>query len=269
MTDADDVARLRRQLERERRIRKQAEVIAEDATRRLYDADRMKSLFVTTVSHELRTPLTPILGFAEGLADKWDTIEDATRRDIVDRIHQNAATLRLLIDSLLDFSQLENAQVAISVETLAISKEVERVIDQLEAISRRHVLETELDPSVIVRADRTAVARIVSNLVSNAVKYSPDGGRVRVLTNATDTAGVLAVEDDGPGIDPEERERIFQRFYRSSGETVARARGLGIGLALVRALAEAMGGDAGVDEAPSGGARFWVSFPLASTQSTA
>lgn len=269
MAGDGELERLRRRLERERRIREQAEAIAEDATSRLYEGDRLKSLFVSTVSHELRTPLTPILGFAQGLTEKWDLLDDDARRDMVDRIRQNASTLKLLIDSLLDFSQLERTQLNVALENVALSQEVARLVDQLTAITHRHQLERRLDHPVTVRADRAALARIVSNLVSNAVKYSPEGGRVRVLTEADDEAGVIVVEDQGPGIAPAHREHVFQRFYRGEEHWGLEARGLGIGLALVRAMAEAMGGAVGVDDADGGGARFWVRLPRAEAEERA
>lgn len=259
--DGDEAGRLRKLLERERAIRRQAEAIAENVTRRLYEADRLKSLFVSTVSHELRTPLTPILGFAEGLTRRWDAISDEERRGIVGRIYDNASTLRLLIESLLDFGQLEQAQLRLTIENVALSHEVTRLVAQLETISSRHVLETDCETPVMVQADRTALARIVHNLVSNAVKYSPEGGRIQVTTVGDAERGMLIVEDNGPGISSEEKERIFDRFYRSHADSGGKARGLGIGLALVRALAEAMGGQTGIDDAEGGGARFWVSLP--------
>lgn len=258
-----EVDRLRRQLERERTIRLQAEAIAEDVTRRLYEADRLKSLFVSTVSHELRTPLTPIVGFAEGLVTRWDTIDEQERREIVRRIYDNASTLRLLVDSLLDFGQLEQAQLTLTPENIALSPEVTRLVGQLESIAARHRLEVDCEVPVVVRVDRTALARIVHNLVSNAVKFSPAGGRIKVATRADETGGLLVVEDEGPGISPDERERIFDRFYRSAAEQGGRTRGLGIGLALVRALSEALGGSSGIEDADGGGARFWVRFPRA------
>ncbi|MBI2169153.1 MAG: HAMP domain-containing histidine kinase [Actinobacteria bacterium] len=263
--EQSEVERLRRTLERERAIRRQAEAIAEDATRRLYEADRLKSLFVSTVSHELRTPLTPILGFAEGLARTWDKVDDETRRDIIARIHSNASTLSLLIESLLDFSQLEQTRLRITIENVALGQEVRRLVDQLASVADRHRLETDCAGSVVVRADRAALARITHNLVSNAVKYTPEGGRILVATRSDGDTGILEVTDDGPGVVPAERERIFDRFYRSNAQEGGRARGLGIGLALVRALAESMGGSTGIDDAPQGGARFWVRLPLATT----
>lgn len=257
----EEFERLRRQLDRERAIRQQAEEIAEAATRRLYDTDRMKTLFVTTVSHELRTPLTPVVGFAEGLCAKWDRLSDDQRREMVSLIYQNAENLRSLIDSLLDFRRLEESEFALDLQTVDLAANVLTHVQALETLAREHEFETALQEGVLVRADHTALGRIVTNLMGNAVKYTPKGGQIRVSTAAAEGFGLLIVEDSGQGIAPEERERIFERFYRSEREALRRQRGLGIGLALVRALADAMDGSAAVDESSLGGARFTVRFP--------
>lgn len=254
---------LLRRLERERRIREEAEAIAEEATRRMYEHDRLKSRFLSTVSHELRTPLTPILGFSETLTHRWNTLTETARQDAVERIRRNAEVLRTLIDELLDLTRLERGQTAVEPEDLPLDHQLRETCERLSILFERHTLDTELQPGLVGRVDPTALGRMLTNVLDNAVSYAPEGSTIVVTLVESKGEALVTVDDHGPGIPEGERDRVFERFYRGGSATELSSRGLGIGLAVVKVLAEAMGGSVGVEEAPGGGARVWFRLPLA------
>lgn len=254
---------LLRRLERERRIRMEAEAIAEEATRRMYEHDRLKSLFVSTVSHELRTPLTPILGFSETLTHRWTTLPDSKRLDIVGRIHRNAEVLSALVEELLDLTRLESGQVVVEPEDVLLDEEMRVTLDRLATLFEHHHLEDDLQPGLVGRVDRIALGRMLTNVLDNAVTYSPEGSTISLSLAESGGEALIAVDDCGPGIHEVDRDRVFERFYRGRSATELSSRGLGIGLAVVKTLAESMGGAVGAEKAPTGGARVWFRLPLA------
>jgi two-component system sensor histidine kinase KdpD len=257
-----DLARLRRRYERERRARQDAETIAERATSRLYEADRLKSAFVTNASHELRTPLTAVLGFAETLETRWDEFDEEQRRQFVGLIHTNARTLGELIEHLLDFTRVDRT-VELTPQSIDLAEYVTWAVAQVESTVAGHSVVLHADRGSRAHADPVAVHRILVNLLDNAAKYAPGGTTITIRAGVEQGVAVLEVLDEGAPIPAVERERIFERFYRADSETTLRTRGLGIGLAVVRSLAEAMGGSVEVRDGPSGGNRFVVTLPPA------
>jgi signal transduction histidine kinase len=124
-------------------------------------------------------------------------------------------------------------------------------------------VEKEVEPCPLVAGDPAGIERITTNLLTNAVKFSPAGTTIRVAVRAAGSDGLLEVCDQGPGVPPEERERVFTRFYRGSGDAVLQTRGVGIGLSVVSEFVARMHGEVSVDDAPGGGARFRVRIPAA------
>lgn len=258
-----ELERLRRRYERERRIRVEAEAIAEAATARLYEADRLRTAFLRTISHELRTPLTAIAGFSDVMARNWNTLEDARRLDYLERIRRNAKVLRLLIEEILDLTRVGQGNLGSNTSPLPLSRLVPAVVDELAVVSQTHLVRVDVEDEVWAMADETAVTRIVDNLLVNAVRYSPNGTVIDVAVTARDGWAVLVVADEGPGIPLSERELVFERFYRGSHDAVLRTPGSGIGLALVKELADRMGGRVHLDDSERGGARLSVSLVAA------
>jgi signal transduction histidine kinase len=228
---------------------------------RLRDLDALKNAFLGTVSHELRTSMTAIMGFGEMLSESWDDLDDDRRREMADRIRRSAGSLRHLVDDLLDFARLEQERLRVSPRTVDLSGIVRQTVEGLSPLLRNHEVVMDLDPALRAWADPVAVERILANLVSNAAKYSPAGSTVTVTTTATDGRARLVVADQGPGIPPEERRRIFSRFYRLETPESVRTRGAGIGLAILADFADRSHAAVVVDDAPGGGARFTVDFP--------
>lgn len=232
----------------------------QETARRLHEVDALKTDFLSTVSHELRTPVTAIRGFATILEGSWERLDDEQRRDLVARIARNAASLTTLVSDLLDFARLERRSLHVAVEPLDLGELVGKVVDQTAALVVEHTLVLHAPPGVVALADAHAVERILANLLTNAAKFSPPGTTITVAVSDAGGQAVLTVDDEGPGVPPAERHRVFSRFYRGSHDTAVRTRGAGVGLAVVAELASRIGATVTIDDAPGGGARFAVSF---------
>lgn len=240
----------------------------QEAVARLQALDELKTAFLGTASHELRTPVTAISGFAFVLAERWDSLGDAERRVFAERIASNARALDALVQDLLDFARLERGDHAVVLEAIDLSELVRHTLERLAPVWQTHQIEQDIDAGCWVEGDRAALERVVTNLVSNAVKFSPEGGTVHVGVHHDDRVE-LVVDDEGPGVPPEDRDKIFIRFFRGTSQAVVRTRGVGIGLSVVEDFVLRMGGQIDVGESPAGGARFTVALaPVAAPAAT-
>ena len=235
-----------------------------EVLQRLRAVDELKTVFLATASHELRTPVGVISGFAELLATHVDNLGSEKIRDYAVRIDATAQQLASLVENLLDFSRMERGITGDQEqEELDLGEVVRRILDEHRDLSSHHQVLPSTAEDVVVMGTDHAVERVLTNLVGNAAKYSPAGTTIRVLVRVEDGKAVLHVDDEGPGVAPGDRDQVFSRFYRGRGDAVVNTRGAGLGLAIVHEFAASMGGVASVSEAPSGGARFTVRFPLA------
>jgi len=233
----------------------------QEALRRLRELDGLKTVFLSTASHELRTPATAIGGFASLLTSSWDRFEEPQRREFVGRIAANAQALGAVVQDLLDFSLLDRGRLHLTVAPIDLAQVVRAVIDRIGPALPDHSLVCRTEQVPLVDADVNAVDRITTNLLTNAAKFSPVGSEVTAEVFPDRDDVVITISDKGPGVPVEERDRIFTRFYRGSGEAVVKTRGVGIGLSVVSELTERLGGTISIDDAPGGGSRFAVRFP--------
>jgi PAS domain S-box-containing protein len=213
------------------------------ARREAEKANEMKLKFLAMISHELRTPLTSIKGFATTLlADdvQWDATEE---RDFIQTINLEADKLTELIEQLLDLSRLDAGLLPIRPATHRLDDIVTTAMAQLQSISQHHSLVVDMAADLPrVNADRQRVGQVITNLVDNAAKYSPYGSEIRLSARRVDRAVQVDVSDQGIGIAPEERQRVFEAFRRGEGESTKRTKGAGLGLAICKGLIEAQGG---------------------------
>ena len=215
--------------------------------------------FVANVSHELRTPVSIIQANTETLL-LGALDEPAQARRFLDAIRRNAERLGQLISDLLDISRIEAGKYKIEMRPLSMVSVAHSVNKSVSESCRRRgvVLEIEIDARVRVRADAGALEQVLVNLVENAVKYGPEGGHVELAAVEEATTVRIEVRDEGPGIAPAHRRRVFERFYRVESGRSRNMGGTGLGLAIVKNLTDAMGGEVGVDPREPRGSCFWV-----------
>ena len=219
--------------------------------------ERLRS-FLADASHELRTPLTSIQGYAELL--RKDALPDTDARErALARIEQEAARMGLLVGDLAVLAR-EGEGPEPERTRVDLAEVVSEVVSDARMIDGVRVISLESQGPVPVQADHGRLEQLVHNLVGNALAHTPPGTPVEVRVAAEDGRAVLVVRDHGPGMDPEQTERVFDRFYR--GASASRDGGSGLGLFIVASLARAFGGEVRVDSAPGAGCAFTVALPL-------
>jgi two-component system, OmpR family, phosphate regulon sensor histidine kinase PhoR len=224
--------------------------------------ERLRRDFVSNVSHELRTPVSIIKANAETLVDGALDDPEASRRFLAS-IATHADRLASLISDLLDISRIEEGKYELLPEAVPVEAALSHAAAALEtpAAEKRITLGVESRTDLVVTCDKRALDQVLFNLVDNAVKYTQPGGNVVLRASKDGTRVVLEVADDGPGVEPKHRERLFERFYRVDAGRSREMGGTGLGLAIVKHLVTAMGGTVGMRPADGRGSVFWVSLP--------
>jgi signal transduction histidine kinase len=226
--------------------------------------DRQKGEFLALVSHELRTPLTAVKGFVDTVLEHWQTLPDPRRRDLLDRASSNADELNRLVGQLLDFARLDAADVRMQRQRIDVSVEVANALEDLAAALAEHPVEIEIPDGAMVVADRKAFADVLTNLLTNAAKFSPDGTPIRVRAEGDGADLVVSITDHGVGIPLDEQARVFDRFYQSPSNLPSQ-HGTGIGLTIAKQFAEMQGGRISVESEPGLGSTFFVWLPVATS----
>lgn len=232
---------------------------------RLYEKtrelDELKTSFFASVSHELRTPLTLILGPAERMIASPETAE-AARRDL-EVIVRNARTLLRHVNDLLDVSKLEAGKMAVAYADTDLARLARFVAGHFEVLSgeKRIAFRVEAPEALLAHVDPGKVQRVLLNLLSNAFKFTPGGGSVRLTLRGTPGRVRFEVADSGPGIAPDKREAVFERFRQLEGGATRRFGGTGLGLSIARELVLLQQGSIAIREAPEGGALVVVELP--------
>ncbi|HMI22112.1 MAG TPA: GAF domain-containing protein [Gaiellaceae bacterium] len=229
--------------------------------------EQMKSDFVTAVSHELRTPLTSIYGFAETLLRQDVLFGEEERRTFLGYIASESDRLTTIVDQLLNVARLDTGDLQVNlapIDIRAVVSDVVQTAQQAPAANGHDFFVDLPEHPVDAEADGDKLRQILSNLVDNAIKFSPDGGRVTVAARVNDEVVEVTVADEGIGIPEEEQRRIFTKFYR--GESMTRdpsTTGTGLGLFIAHGLVSAMGGRMWVDSREGAGSSFAFELPLA------
>ncbi|MPZ74088.1 MAG: response regulator, partial [Nitriliruptorales bacterium] len=228
---------------------------------RLQGLNDLRRDMLTSVSHELRTPLTCIVGFGATLSERWEHLHDDQRRQMVRQINQHADELTDQVSRLLDVAALEAGRLSGAPGPVDLADEVHQAMSLLSPLVEGRRVEIAVPPIRAV-ADPVLLRRGLTNLVSNAVKYSPAGTPIVVRAAQREGFVQLDVVDRGGGLTPDEAHRAFEPFWRSASAIRGATRGAGVGLALVKEYARMMGGDAFATSRPGGGSVFSMTLPL-------
>lgn len=230
---------------------------------RFREAEEVKSTFISIISHELRTPVALIKGYVGTLRREDAQWDPAVVRDSLEIIEEEADHLAQLIDDLLDASRLQAGGLTLQKTDVALDRLAARVVERFQTQTTRHKFVLDFPAGFpVVSADEDRLTQVFNNLISNAVKYSPDGGRITISGHVRPNEIIVSVSDQGPGIPTQDAPRVFDRFYRSS-ETARKTKGAGLGLYLAKAVVEAHGGRIWVDPPAGPGARISFSIPRA------
>jgi len=230
-------------------------------------ANEDKNTLLGTVAHDLRTPLAVVYGYADLLAMLAAGVEgESKQQDIVVRIQRATKQMRLLLDDLLDLTVIDSGTLSLRLAPTDIAALLQEIVgDQAPLATARRMTLTASEPASLppVRLDRHRIVQVLQNLVSNALKYAPEGTDIEVSAEAAGDQVVLRVRDEGPGIEPALAKRLFRPF--ATGDIAARGneKSIGLGLAIVKRIVEEHEGHVEVESAPGHGATFAVHLPIA------
>jgi signal transduction histidine kinase len=244
------------------REREQVQAELARQNERLLALDQMKDDFIASVSHEFRTPLTSIRGYAELLQE---ANLPAEHRDFVNVIDRNSARLAGLVEDLLLMAQIQSGGLPLDLDEVVLNHLIARAGEAAKpfAASKRIDLDIDTEPELVTtQADAERLGQVLDNLVSNAIKYTPDGGGVSIKMTHTGDTATIAVSDTGIGIPEDEQAQMFSRFFRSSNARHSGIEGSGLGLAITRGIVEAHGGTIGFDSVEGVGTTFRLTVPL-------
>lgn len=227
------------------------------------ELERSKSEFVSTAAHELRTPLATIIGYTDLLLHQDERSDDSLQEYLL-LIQKKAERLAEIVSDLLDISRIESGEaLKMITKPLPIKELCEDVLTAYRDLDNEHMLTLDVPSGdVYVLADRYALSQILENLISNAVKYSPNGGNVRLSARVKDGQCQITIADDGIGMKPDQVEKIFDKFYRADASNTA-VSGTGLGMTIVKYLVEAQQGEVRVESKYGRGTSVYLSFPLA------
>jgi signal transduction histidine kinase len=261
---ADERGRL---LEAERAARAEAEALQRLLSRqneRLVELDKLKDEFISLVSHELRTPLTSIRGYLELLLD--DNHLDDEQRGFLGIIDRNSKRLLSLVSDLLLLTQIEAGGLEFELCPVDLEAVVQECIEAASPVAEASGIELVASTERLqtVRGHRGRLVQVLDNLISNALKFTPSGGRVEVRLSATDGAAVIEVEDTGLGIAEDEQQQLFDRFFRSAKATQNAIPGSGLGLTISKAIVDRHGGRIELESSEGAGTTVRVRLPLSS-----
>jgi signal transduction histidine kinase len=239
----------------------------EEGNRKLKELDEAKGRFFANISHELRTPLTLLLAPLETLLRRYNL--DNETKELLTTMHSNGMRLLKLINDLLDLVRMESGRLEVKREPLVVAEFVKGLASAARQVAddKRLRLDTHVDPALgSLLADRDKLEKVVLNLVFNALKFTPAGGRVGLRAEKQDDQFVLTVSDTGMGISEENLQNVFKRFWQADGSSKRKYQGVGIGLALVKELVELHGGNVDVKSQVGKGTTFTVRLPYQPTE---
>ncbi len=230
------------------------------------EIDQMKNEFVSTVSHELRTPLTSIKGYVDLILDGDAGDINEIQEEFLRIVKENSDRLVEMINDMLDISRIESGRIRLKVEPVDMTESIEGAVDSFRAVlnqTGRNVKTRVPEHLPLVAVDRDRVGQVLINLISNALKYSPDGGDVTITAKHTDGFVQVSVADKGMGISREDQKKLFTKFYRVDSAMTREIGGTGLGLSIAKSIIELLGGSMSIRSKLGEGSTFSFSVPVA------
>ncbi len=241
---------------------------AEEA-RALHEADPLRSEFISSISHELRTPLTLIKGYSTSLLRQDTSWDEETQLEFLGIIDEKTDELRDLIDKLLQSAKLEAGALKLEKEPVLISRLARKVVEEISSRAKKHDFTLEFTSSFpVVEADVRCMEQVLRNLIENAIKYSPKGGKIAIAGDVKDGKVLVSVSDEGVGIPPEHKNKVFERFHRVDSVQTRGTPGSGLGLSITKGHVEAHGGEVWLESAVGKGSKFYFSLPFDQEESS-
>jgi signal transduction histidine kinase len=237
----------------------------EEKTRQLEAANRHKDDFLASMSHELRTPLNAVIGFSEVLVERMFGDLNDKQEEFLHDILASGRHLLSLINDILDLAKIEAGRMELDPEDFDLASAIDNalVLIRERALRKGLTLDTAVDPGLgVVRADQRKIKQVLLNLLSNSVKFTPEGGRVTLAAHRHLTHVEIAVSDTGIGIAPGDQEAVFEEFRQIESDYVKKQEGTGLGLTLARKFVELHGGRIGVKSELGKGSTFSFTLPI-------
>ncbi|MRS12592.1 MAG: response regulator [Actinobacteria bacterium] len=231
------------------------------------EAAQMKNEFVSTVSHELRTPLTSIKGYIDLILDGEAGEINEIQQEFLSIVKENSDRLVDLINDMLDISRIESGRIVLKVQPLDVAERIAGAVNTFRAVLDQQGREIHVDVPddlPLAAGDPDRVGQVLINFISNAIKYSPQGGDVRVKASVEDSMVRVDITDEGIGIALEDQAKLFTKFYRVDSSLTREIGGTGLGLSICKSIIELLGGEVGVDSTAGEGSTFWFALPFAS-----
>ncbi len=228
------------------------------------EQDQQKDYFISVASHELKTPITSIKGYAQILQDKYQESQDVFLKNALSVIHKQVERLTILISDLLDLSKIKSGNLLFNEQEFQINHLVDERIEEVKHIYPSHNILFSKGEDVIMYADRERIGQVLTNLLTNAVKYSPGKNEIKVETAIVDNDITVYVEDYGIGVRKNDQEKIFERFFRVEGKNEKTFPGFGIGLFISSEIIRRHNGKIGLRSEPGVGSVFYFSLPMRS-----
>ena len=229
--------------------------------------EQLRSNLLRSISHDIRTPLTSISGNASNLLSHYGQLDDETRRQIFSDIYDDAEWLIDLVENLLSISRIENGQMELHLSSEVMGDVIEEALKHVDRNAARHCIAVRAtDDILLVDMDARLIMQVLINLINNAVKNTPEGSHISIESRRAGSEAEVVVRDDGPGIPDDVKPHVFEMFYTGQNKVADGRRGLGLGLALCKAIVESHGGRISLTDSVPTGCCFTVSLPMKEVQ---
>lgn len=233
-----------------------------DASAQLRKADELRTELVAMIAHDLRGPIGVVQNLVHLLEVDWRSLDDDARRELFERINNRLGIMGALADDVFDVSRIEAGELHIDLAAVDLSQAIDRVVSDTRTLFSGRTVEIVGEQAVVVRADERRLWEILSNLLSNALKFSSEGTVVSVSSTTNEDDAIVSIADQGPGIPLDLQDQLFGRFVRAAEDN--RTPGSGLGLYIAKSLTESMGGRIWFESTPGIGSTFHVAFPAVS-----